>query len=166
MKLEIWKDIEGYEGLYQISNFGNVRNNENHILKQGTYSNGYKFVALRPIKNQKHWSVHRLVASAFIPNTENKPCFNHKDGKRDNNHIENLEWCTHSENIYHSRTKGKAKFCYIEKPVEIKNISTGEIMYFKNTKLLCEFFGHTKCWLGNKRKQVGTPFEYEGWVIE
>ena len=162
---EEWKDIIGYEGLYQVSNFGNVRNRKGKILKAGTYSNGYKFVSLRPIKTQTNWSVHRLVATHFIENPSCKKCVNHKDCDRSNNNVTNLEWCTHSENTLHSREYGSAKYCYIEKPMFIKNDLSGYIKYFETTSSLCKFFGKTKSWIGNKRKQVSFPLLCEGWWI-
>lgn len=110
--IEIWKPIKEYEGLYEVSNLGRVKSlakfrttpigkdrwYEERILINGTYSNGYKFVHLRPITTQKTWSVHRLVADAFIPNPQNKPVVNHKNGDRSDNRVDNLEWLTSSEN--------------------------------------------------------------------
>lgn len=99
---EQWKDIEGYEGLYMISNLGRVKSlNYNNtkkekILKSGDNGLGYKFVNLSKNNKIKRYYVHRLVALAFIPNDdiENKTVVNHKDENPRNNHVENLEWCT------------------------------------------------------------------------
>lgn len=105
MNKEIWKDIKGYETLYKISSFGNVKNinyrntGKERKLKCRKYKNGYVYVTLTKNKNTKTFLVHRLVAEAFIPNLENKKCVNHKDCNRSNNNIDNLEWCTHKENI-------------------------------------------------------------------
>ena len=104
---EIWKTIEGYEK-YQISNYGNVRHLDFHrqrycnTIKQNKKPNGYKRVILSKEGITRSLYVHRLVASAFIPNQENKRCVNHKDGNRENNRVDNLEWVTHSENSIHS----------------------------------------------------------------
>lgn len=177
--IEQWKDVIEYEGLYQVSNMGRVKSlarfrstpigkdrwYSERILKAGTHSNGYKFVSLRPIKTQTNWSVHRLVAEAFLPNPENKLTVNHKDSDRANNKLENLEWATYSENIHHARTQGNAKFCYIEKPQTIMHSVTNEEITFKNTSELCKFFGHTKCWLGVKRTQLDFPIIYKGWWL-
>ena len=107
---EIFKDIKGYEGLYQISNFGNVKSlNYNHtckekLLKQMLQNHGYFCVSL--FKPLKRFQIHRLVAEAFIPNPDNLPQVNHKDEDKANNHVGNLEWCTYKYNInYGSRNK-------------------------------------------------------------
>lgn len=112
---EIWKDIKGYEGLYKISNLGNVlrckkikidkkrrkRTFEDLILKVNIDKNGYKYVNLYN-KNKQAYKIHRLVAQAFIPNQENKPQVNHIDGNKENNRVNNLEWVTRKENIRHA----------------------------------------------------------------
>lgn len=96
---EIWKDIEGYEDLYQVSNMGRVRSlRRNIILRQGI-RNGYERVVLSTNNIPKKYSVHRLVAHAFIPNPDNLPQVNHKDENRTNNCADNLEWCTQEYNI-------------------------------------------------------------------
>jgi hypothetical protein len=104
--VEEWKDIEEYEGLYQVSTFGRVRSLNRYInnvfypgciLKPQKFRNGYLFVSLQ----RKTLSIHRLVAKAFIDNPNNKPEINHKDGNKTNNKIENLEWRTRSENLKH-----------------------------------------------------------------
>ena len=94
---EIWKDIEGYEGAYQISNFGRIKN-KIKILSPQINNCGY----LRIILKNKHYSIHRLVALAFLPNPENKPQVNHIDGNKTNNYVTNLEWVTASENQKHN----------------------------------------------------------------
>ena len=107
--MEEWRDIEGYEGLYQVSNEGRVRNiskNPYKMMKPHYNQRGYCQVALS--KNNKYImaAIHRLVAKAFIPNPSNLPQVNHKDEKKDNNIVENLEWC---DNKYNSRygTRGE-----------------------------------------------------------
>ena len=100
---EIWKDIEGYEGIYQVSNLGNVRSlnykntGETRILKTRINRCGYICVCLG--RKRKDFKVHRLVAIAFIPNPENKPCVDHINAIRTDNRVENLRWVTHEENM-------------------------------------------------------------------
>lgn len=101
--MEIWKDIKGYEGLYQVSNFGRiksfVRNVSNpRIMKTYINRKGY----IKCYIGGKSKSIHRLVADAFIPNHKNKPQVNHIDGNKQNNNVENLEWATNSENQKHA----------------------------------------------------------------
>lgn len=107
---EIWKDIEGYEGLYQISNFGRVKSlpkkngnsyQEERILKPKN-NQGYMQVNLYKNKKCKSIVIHRMVAKAFIKNEYNKREVNHIDGNKANNRVDNLEWCTPSENQKHA----------------------------------------------------------------
>lgn len=106
--VEEWKDIEGLKGRYQVSNFGNVkslnynRKKYERILKPKKKRKGYLHVHI----GGKSRSVHRLVANAFIENTNNFPCVNHKDGNKKNNNVNNLEWCSYSQNIKHAYKMG------------------------------------------------------------
>jgi hypothetical protein len=102
--METWKEIQNYEGLYQVSNEGRIRSNRG-IKIQGDY-NGYKKVRLSKNSRQLTKQVHRLVAQAFISNPDNKPFVNHKDLNRSNNHVNNLEWVTHQENVDHAIKNG------------------------------------------------------------
>ena len=96
----IWKSIPGYEGLYEISNIGNVRSlfRYKKTLKPHLTINGYQYVQLFKNKVGKNYYVHRLVAMAFIPKEEGKEIVNHKDENKINNCVENLEWTSHIEN--------------------------------------------------------------------
>lgn len=106
---EIWKDIAGYEGLYQVSNHGNIRSHKrmpNKLLKQSPTNCGYMKVELyKNAKGKMHY-VHRLVAQAFLPNPHNKSEINHIDGNKANNVLSNLEWASRSENQLHAINQG------------------------------------------------------------
>ena len=149
--MQIWKDIEGYKGHYQISNYGNVRSlkqeeagkekrqqspklmplgvsssQKDAFLMKGGYLKGCKIISLWKNGTGKMFRVHRLVAAAFIPNPDNKPCIDHIDGDRANNHADNLRWVTVKENQNNPITKsewiGKKAKPHHEKAVEqIKN---------------------------------------------
>lgn len=119
MKKEIWKDIKGYEGFYQISNFGKVKsltrliirkNNNDFTLKgkllKSANNGNYDLVVLTKDKKRKTHTVHQLVALNFIPNPNRYKEINHIDGNKKNNFIENLEWCTHEENMKHAFANG------------------------------------------------------------
>lgn len=113
--MEIWKNIEGYEGYYQVSNLGRVkslprgkqwpyRQTHNNIRKQHI-KNGYLQVNLSKDNKVKWVGVHRLVAMAFIPNPNNHPQVNHIDECKTNNVVTNLEWCTQSQNQMHGTAR-------------------------------------------------------------
>lgn len=115
MKKEIWKDVVGYEGLYQVSNRGQIRSldkkvrnrygaqiKRGKILKNQIGKRGYMVILLYKENKPKAITIHRLVCTAFNKNTENKPQVNHKDGNRFNNNSYNLEWVTQQENIKHA----------------------------------------------------------------
>lgn len=127
--MEIWKDIEGYEGLYVVSNKGRIkclehkcpgrykgksRTVKEHMMVQVlNKENGYYYVTLSNADRGKTFSVHRLVANAFLENPENLPYVNHKDETRTNNNVENLEWCTVLyNNTYNNVHKRKKKYIH------------------------------------------------------
>lgn len=110
---ETWKEIKDYKGLYEVSNFGRVRSlkrktTKGKIVKQ-MFRSRYMFADLSKNGYRRAYSVGRLVALAFIPNPKKKPWVNHIDGNTKNNHIDNLEWCTPSENMQHAFDTGLKK---------------------------------------------------------
>ena len=116
---EYWKDKKDYEGHYQVSNWGRVKSikfGKERILKLTKDKDGYFFVNLYKNNKSKTFKVHRLVAEAFLPNTDNLPLINHKDEDKSNNIVSNLEWCdvkyntnygTRNKRIGKSNTNGK-----------------------------------------------------------
>lgn len=120
---EIWKDIKGFEGLYQVSNIGRIKSlsreaicnsacnikrlTKEKVLANVVSNNGYIFTSLRDSNGNKYTKrVHRLVAEAFIDNPNNYPIINHKDCNRSNNCVENLEWCTYEYNVRYTFKMG------------------------------------------------------------
>lgn len=105
--MEKWKIIEGYEGLYEVSSLGRIRNNKGKILKPIKSSTvNYYTVNLYKNGKSKSFLIHRLVARAFVPNPNNLPQVNHKDENKFNNEASNLEWCTCTYNLmYNGRSK-------------------------------------------------------------
>lgn len=106
--MEVWKDIPGYEGLYQVSNLGKIRR-DGRVKKPHMDRGGYLTIWLSKHSKMKCLKIHRLVAIAFIPNPEGKKTVNHIDGNKQNNCVHNLEWATHSENIIHANNTGLRK---------------------------------------------------------
>ena len=115
--MEIWKDIDGYVGIYQVSNMGNVRSlqreefkcrqgyrvRKGRQLKPARDKKGYLMIPLNKDGKRKTRRIHRLVAETFIPNPNNFPQVNHKDENKQNNSVDNLEWCTPSYNINYGK---------------------------------------------------------------
>ena len=132
MNKEIWKDVKGYEGKYQVSNLGRIKSikfkngNQEKILKL-TDCKGYKIIRLCKDGIVKSFKVHRLVAQAFIPNYNNMPIINHINGIKNDNNVENLEWCTYSHNETEAHRMGLKKptwqgKCYYTHPSNRKII--------------------------------------------
>ena len=130
---ELWVDVVGYEGGYQVSNLGRVKslpravpngrhgtiNRKGKILKGRDCGKGYLKVRL----SGKQKPIHRLVAEAFIPNPENKPHVNHINLNKQDNCVENLEWCTHSENMSHARQLG----VFLENQIRGEDVKVGKL---------------------------------------
>lgn len=151
---EIWKDIKGYEGKYQISNTGFVKSlNFNHtgkekILKNKVNRRGYCYVTIYQNGKQNYPGIHRLVAETFIPNPNQLEQVNHIDGNKENNNIENLEWCTQTENIRHADKTGLSNHRGTIKAVEQLDLNGNVINKF-------DALADAGRFLGIKGKPVG-----------
>lgn len=153
---EIWKDIPGYEGKYQVSSMGRVKSLDRilphkeygtghikeRILKQNWAGPkpGYLIVFLHKGHGEQHiFRVHRLVAQAFLPRIEGKDVVNHKDCDRSNNCVENLEWCTGVENTRHAWEHGRCDDIGKKQSKAVVNVDTGE--RFDSIKDACDKYG-------------------------
>ena len=133
---ELWKDIQEFDGAYKVSNYGQIKARNGKLIKPFDNSFGYLVVHLYKDKKEYKRYIHRLVAIAFIDNTEAKKQVNHIDGNKYNNHVDNLEWTTQSENMKHAfinglHPKGRRSIIQIdtntnEKIAEYKQIQDAE----------------------------------------
>lgn len=183
--MEVWKRIDGTE-FYEVSNYGRVRSNNylghgtTKVLALAKDQKGYLRVRIYFGKQRITCKVHRLVARAFIPNPSCLPQVNHVDGNKENNHVENLEWCSAHDNVSHAyasglkeknrefarklgMTYGKEalrRYCDKRKiPVIATNISTGDVYEFESTTKAAQVLGihQPNIWkvLNGKRKSSG-----------
>lgn len=170
---EIWKPIHGYEGRYEVSNYGQVRSYQQHrfntilphILKSVETRKGYLQVCLTKNGKQHSCFVHRIVAETFLPKPDDKQQINHIDLNKKNNHVKNLEWCNGQENIRHARRNGiifnRKAAAVISKPVrcvELNKIfnSAREAARQLNLSFVC--IG--KVCLGRSKTTGGYHFEF------
>ena len=124
--MEKWKPISGYEGLYEVSNKGNIKsfhkNKDGVLIKLFTEKlkhTNYKCLTLVDIfGNKKQFRVHRIVAEMFLSNIHNKRFVNHIDNNGENNCVENLEWCSQSENIKHSHNQNRSEQVYLANKIQ------------------------------------------------
>lgn len=167
--MEIWKDIENYEGYYQISSLGRVRNAKTNNILTGDINNiGYKRVCLyTPTK--KRFFIHRLVAYHFCEGYSEDLVVNHKDGNKQNNCADNLEWITRSENDLHAfRLKLRKAFpCQFKHRIVAYDIHTNEIVkIYNNVQECCEDLKVTRtsvynCCTGKQKTCRGYKLQYE-----
>ena len=173
---EVWKDVNGYEGLYQISNFGNVKslNYRRHGYQKNltpkVNNDGRLWVELAKSGKRKQFLVHRLVACAFIPNPSGYKEINHKDENPKNNHVDNLEWCTRKYNVsyyYQRHPHGKENRCGNLKNLKINQFSRcGEfVKQWSNSREIFEQTGMSdwsisECCRGNRKTAYGYIWRY------
>ena len=167
---EVWRPVKGYEGLYEVSNLGNVRSVDRHVM----YGNHYHLLKGKPIKSfpnsrgylrinlsknnkVKQYPVHRLVANAFIPNPKNLPCIDHINTIRDDNRVENLRWCSQKENMNNPISRKRLiegiRRSITPERIEKANIAkrpydyitgkgrNGEPLHFRSVKEAAEYLG-------------------------
>lgn len=144
---EIWKPIKYYEGLYEVSNKGNVRSVDRYVMHGNRYcflkgkpkkayynSDGHLKVRLYKNGQGKHYFIHRLAANAFIPNPNNLPCIDHINTIKTDNRVENLRWCTYKENSNNPLTRKYASIKIWTKEANEKGLATK----IKNQSCNCE----------------------------
>jgi hypothetical protein len=140
--LERWKDIEGYDGEYQISNLGHVRSRKSNMnLRPMAATNGYLVACLWHEGKQRKICIHRLVAQAFIPNPNSLSDVNHIDEDKTNNCAINLHWCSHKFNMNYGHVKEK---------IGLKNKGRKTT---EETKLKLSQISKNSCWITNGKKE-------------
>lgn len=169
--MDMWREIPFTGGQYMVSRDGQVKTAKTgRILKPNIDARGYERVCLFKFNREKRYKVHRLVAITFIPNADNKPQVNHKDGNKRNNSVENLEWVTNEENMHHSRENGlhdgHRRFCESRKKrIIATHIDSGKQMVFDSILAARNAIGtcHIQEVLKGIRHQAkGYTFRYEG----
>lgn len=185
MEKEVFRDVLGYEGLYQVSNYGRVKSLERKnifycglrkehlerptkekILNYNKSNRGYLQVCLTKDGKSKTYTVHRLVAKAFLPNLKNKKQVNHIDGNKENNSIDNLEWVTSSENNKHAFITG------LNKPHNMRKVNQYDLQgnfikqwnsiidFLKENNLNLKNSNITTCCKGKRKNAYGFIWRY------
>ena len=165
--MEEWKEVDGTSGLLEVSNEGRVRSHmrDGRILKQQLDKKGYCRVSVTVKREKLHYKVHRLVASAFVPNPEELPQVNHIDGNKQNNRADNLEWVTNIQNAQHALRNGlwtnvmqaSCKTNEARKtPIISVDCNTGETMRFESVSSAERFYNsrHISDVLNGKREKA------------
>lgn len=160
-----WKDVKDFEGIYQVNSKGEVRSirfKRKRILKTGINNSGYVQVTLSKDGKDYKKLIHRLVAEAFLTNNDNLPCVNHKDENKENNNVENLEWCSVGyNNTYNKKQLRRSK------PIVGIDIKSGLILEFESfqeaTRKSGGFFDYShirKCCMGLKEHKTHKGFKW------
>lgn len=147
---EIWKDICGYEGLYQVSNLGRIKSfrasakfgkPKELILKPSLINSGYGVVTLYKNGGKEKFQIHRLVASEFLENPQNLPCVNHKDENKINNCVTNLEWCTYLYNNNYGTAKIRSTHSR-SKPIVQKTMDGFLLATYQSIRIASDLLGY------------------------
>lgn len=153
-KKEIWKDIKGYEGLYQVSNKGRIKSFyfSKEVILKNNMRNTYEIIQLTKNKKRKSFQIHQLVAQAFLPNPNNYVIVNHKDFNRTNNNVDNLEWCSQKHNVNYSRVNMLGKV-HIFKDKEQYGIFHRKKYNYYEVTIKKKYYGNFKTFDEAKRKR-------------
>lgn len=169
MQDEIWKDVVGYEQFYQVSNKGRVRRKrDDFVYKSRTFTNGYKNVLLYKDgrwhrTGGKSELVHRMVAMAFIPNPNNLPQVNHKDENKENNCVENLEWCTQKYNNEYGTAKERMR-TKLSRPVVQANLDGSFIKLWPSAKNAQRVGGYYQATISRCANHDGNSRTHKGYL--
>lgn len=173
---EIWKDINGYDGKYKVSNLGNVKNNREKIMKIQVRKDGYAIIVLSKNGIQKAHYIHSLVANAFISRPNGKEEINHIDANKANNRVDNLEWVTKRENHLHAVRMNlkpvcpligkRGKDCPLSKPV-FQYTPDGKLVKIWSSRLEAAAYYHcdpnsiTRCIHGGRKRLKGFVWKHD-----
>lgn len=161
---EIWRDIKGYEGLYQISNFGNIKGLKyQKILTPKKRNDGYLNIQLYKNNKRKKFFIHRLVAETFLENPKKYPCVNHIDENKQNNNLINLEFCSIKYNNRYSLYKSNKRK---RRKINQYDLNGNFIMQWKsikeiNRKLNLSYYGIFNCLSGRQNTSCNYIWKYE-----
>lgn len=171
-EIEEWRDIPGYEGLYQASTYGRIKSYSRtwlsgrwvyrtipeRVMNPSVDRKGYYIIGLRRDGKQKMSKAHRLVAMTFIPNPDNKPQVNHKDTNKKNNYVDNLEWATNGENMQHAHDNKLMNLRVGEKHPQAK-LNNKQVLEILNINRphheIAKLFGVSRATIQRIKKQIG-----------
>jgi len=163
---EVWKGIDVTDGVYEVSNLGNIRRKNAINRRVSMKRDGYLYISLLINKTRKSFSIHRLVACAFIPNPLNLPQVNHKDEDKTNNNVYNLEWCTCMYNVnygtFQERRANKRKVSVIQLNLDGSFVKRwGSVSDAERSKKEFRTGCISACCIGRNKTHAGYRWKYE-----